>query len=90
MLRVLVCKHRSWKFLAASGNVETVLPTAVNDKHQAQTYSCRKSLPSLQNVTGPVVVISEISLFSSIYHFTEGQYFALPPAFVCFFIYLIL
>ena len=73
-------------FLRPPVNVETEMLTAVNGKYQAETYSCRKTLRSLQNVTGFVTVSSDISLFPSFYQFTDVQYFALPPAFVCLFI----
>jgi len=68
---MLVCEHSSWQFLAVSSNVETELLTAVNGKQHAETYSSRKSLRTLQNVTGSVMVIAEISVFPSFYQFTE-------------------
>jgi hypothetical protein len=83
---MLVGEHSSWQFLAASVNVETEQLNALNGKHQAQKYSCRKNLRNLQNVTGFVMVISEISPFPSFYQFTEVQCSVLPPAFVYLFI----
>jgi hypothetical protein len=67
--------------------VQTELLTAVNGKHQSETHSCRKSLRTLQNVTEAVTVMSEIAGSPSFCQFTAVQYFALPPAFVCSFIY---